>query len=137
MLVPARRSTTEPKNSDRSGLVAAPGRSPLLTSAASISRPSAARGNGSPASDRRSLPVSIRSWFTASYKAPWPRRRPGVSDKLARFRTGPSAQHRVRQLGQFIGPGGRAGMEIAAEPRQHGQWPGTGIRWQAIHHGLR
>jgi hypothetical protein len=44
----------------RSGLVAAPGRSQLLTSAASTSRPSAARGKPSPASDRRSRPISIR-----------------------------------------------------------------------------
>ena len=54
----------------RSGLVAAPGRSQLLTSAASTSRPSAARGKASPASDRRSRPMSTRPWFTASYKAP-------------------------------------------------------------------
>jgi hypothetical protein len=45
---------------NRSGLVTAPGRSQLLTSTASISRPSAARGNRSPASDRRSRPISIR-----------------------------------------------------------------------------
>ena len=44
----------------RSGLVTAPGRSQLLTSAASTSRPSAARGKPSPASDRRSRPISIR-----------------------------------------------------------------------------
>jgi hypothetical protein len=34
------------------------------------SRPSAARGNGSPATDRRSRAISIRPEFTASYKAP-------------------------------------------------------------------
>jgi hypothetical protein len=50
--------------------VAAPGRSQLLTSTASISRPSAARGNGSPDRHRRSRVRSIRPWFTASYKAP-------------------------------------------------------------------
>jgi len=28
-------------------------------------------------------------------------------------------------------------MKITPEPRQHGKWPGTGILWQAVHHGLR
>ena len=51
---------------NRSGLVAAPGRSQLLTSTASISRPSAARGNGRAASDRRSRAISIRPQLTAS-----------------------------------------------------------------------
>jgi hypothetical protein len=50
----------------RSGLVAASGRSQLLTSTASISRPSVARGNGSPASARRSRLILIRPQFTAS-----------------------------------------------------------------------
>src|SRR6266496_1188333 len=67
----------------RSGLVTAPGRSQLLTSTASISRPSAARGNGNPASDRRSRAISTRPLLTASYKAPWPRRCPGASDSAA------------------------------------------------------
>jgi hypothetical protein len=44
----------------RSGLVAASGRSQLLTSTASTRRPSAARGSGSPESDRRSRAMSIR-----------------------------------------------------------------------------
>src|ERR1019366_631542 len=75
----------------RSGLVAAPGRSQLLTSTASISRPSAARGNGSPASDRRSRAMLIPPWFTASYSAPWPRRCSRASDSPASVFTGPSA----------------------------------------------
>src|SRR5213075_788590 len=76
---------------NRCGLVAAPGRSQLLTSTASIRRPSAARGNGSPASDRRSRAMLIRPWFTASYTAPWPRRCSATSDRGARLRTGPAA----------------------------------------------
>ena len=44
----------------RSGLVAAPGRSQLLTSAASRIRPSGHAGNGSAASDQRSRAISIR-----------------------------------------------------------------------------
>ena len=31
------------------------------------------------------------------------------------------AQHRVRELAQLIGAAGQAGMELAAEPRQHGE----------------
>jgi hypothetical protein len=31
------------------------------------------------------------------------------------------AQHRVSQFEQLIGAGGQAGMEIAPEPRQHGE----------------
>ena len=54
----------------RSGLVAAAGRSQLPTSAASISRPSADRGNGSPAGIRRSRAMLISPWLTASYSAP-------------------------------------------------------------------
>ena len=49
-----------------SGLVAAPGRSQLLTSTASISRPSAARGNGSPARFRTG--PSTHSTASASSK---------------------------------------------------------------------
>jgi len=34
--------------------------------------------------------------------------------------------------------GGQAGMEIAPEPRQHGERLDTGgILYQAVHHGLR
>jgi hypothetical protein len=47
------------------------------------------------------------------------------------------AQHRIRKLAQLIGAGAQAGVEIQPEPRQHGNWPGTGILWQAVHHGLR
>ena len=47
------------------------------------------------------------------------------------------AQHRVCKLGQFIGAGGQAGMKLPPELRQHGEWPGTGVLWQADHHGLR
>jgi hypothetical protein len=47
------------------------------------------------------------------------------------------AQHRVGQLRQLVAAGGQAGMEIPPEPLQHGEWPGTGILWQAVHHGLR
>jgi hypothetical protein len=46
-------------------------------------------------------------------------------------------QDRIGQLGQFVSAGGEAGMEVTPEPRQHGNWPGTGILWQAVHHGLR
>ena len=70
---------------------AAPGRSQLLTSTASISCPSTARGNGRAASDRRSRAVSIRPWFTAPCSAPWPRRCSGAKDRPARLRTGPPA----------------------------------------------
>ena len=63
--------------------------------------------------------------------APVPRRqRQGgqVPDRAVR------AQYRVRQLAQLISSGGQAGMELAAEPRQHGEraWPGTGVLWQAV-----
>src|SRR5215469_16591547 len=75
----------------RSGLVAAPGRSQLLTSTASISRPSAARGNGRVASDRRSRAISTRPWLTASDSAPCPRWCSAASDKAARHLTGPAA----------------------------------------------
>ncbi len=54
-------------------------------------RPSAARGKASPASDRRSRPISIRPWFTASYGAPWPRRCSGAGDSPARSLSGQSA----------------------------------------------
>jgi hypothetical protein len=47
------------------------------------------------------------------------------------------AQRRIGQLGQLIGAGGQAGMKVQPEPRQHGEWPGTSILWQAVHHGLR
>jgi hypothetical protein len=40
-------------------------------------------------------------------------------------------------LALFIGAGGQAGMEFPAEPCRHRGWPGTGILWQAVHHGLR
>ena len=75
----------------RSGLVAASGRSQLLTSTASIRRPSAARGSGSPATARRSRLISIRPALTASYSAPCPRLCSGASDNPASVRTGPSA----------------------------------------------
>jgi hypothetical protein len=47
------------------------------------------------------------------------------------------AQHRIGELGHLIGAGAQARMEIQPEPRQHSEWPGTGILWQAVHHGLR
>ena len=47
------------------------------------------------------------------------------------------AQHRVGKLGQLISASGQAGMELAAESRQHGGWPAAGILWQTVHHGLR
>jgi len=40
-------------------------------------------------------------------------------------------------LALFISAGGQAGMEFPAEPCRHRGWPGTGILWQAVHHGLR
>src|ERR1019366_4235596 len=64
----------------RSGLVAAPGRSRLLTSTASLIRPSGQHGSGRHASDHRSRAISTRPAFTASYSAPWPRRCSGASD---------------------------------------------------------
>ena len=53
---------------------AALGRSQLLTSTASIRRPSATRR---PATARRSRPILTRPWSTAAYSAPCPRRYSG------------------------------------------------------------
>ena len=65
---------------------------------------------------------------------PWRQRQGGQAPDRA-----VSAQHRVRELGQLISAGGQAGMEVPAEPRQHGEceWPGTSVLWQSVHHGLR
>ena len=75
----------------RPGLVAASGRSQLLTSTASRIRPSGQAGNGSPATARRSRPNSARPAFSPSYSAPWPRPNSGTSDSRARsqIRPGP------------------------------------------------
>ena len=56
-----------------------------------LRRPSAARGSGSPATVRRSRAMSIRPLFTASYKAPCPRRCSGASDSPVSVLTVPSA----------------------------------------------
>jgi hypothetical protein len=71
----------------RSGLVTAPGRSQLLTSAASTSRPPAARGSGSPASDRRSRATSIRRGSTG-----WAARRGPASRWMRAFSAQPSSE---------------------------------------------
>ena len=123
-----------------SGLVAAPGRSQLLTSTASISRPSAPRGNGSPR-ERAAQPGDIDPpaadrviQRAVAAAVPRDQRQAGqVPDRAVR------AQHRIRQLEDLIPAGGQAGTELAAEARQHGacKWPGTGALWQSVHHGLR
>jgi hypothetical protein len=57
---------------ERSGLVAASGRSHGDTSTASTRRQLVALGSGKPVDVRRNLPISTRPRFSPSYKAPRP-----------------------------------------------------------------
>jgi hypothetical protein len=123
----------------RSGLVAAPGRSQLQTSAASRIRPSGQAGSGSPASARRSPPdhdpAVVHRVIQRAMTPPVLRhqRQPGQRPHRP-VRT----QRRTGQLEQLIAAGGQAPAKVQPKPRQHGQGLDTsGMLKQAVHHGLR
>jgi hypothetical protein len=103
----------------RSGLVAAPGRSQLLTSTASIRRPSGARGSGSPghrpAQPRDIDPPVIHRVIQGAVAAPVLRRQRQAHQGLHRPL---GAQQRVGDLEQRITTGGAAAIQITAERRQ-------------------
>jgi hypothetical protein len=88
-------------------------------SAAKTIRLSRQRGIANPATARRSRAISTWPLFTASYSAPWPRRRCGANASPRQRPHRPvRAQHRVGELEQRVGSGGQARVQLAAEPRQ-------------------
>src|ERR1022692_1212686 len=99
----------------RSGLVAAPGRSQLLTSTASTRRPSAARGSTSPAPPPVLDPAVVPRVIQRAVPAP-------VLRCQRQADQGPhrpvGEQHRVRQVEQRIRPRGEATVKLPPERRQ-------------------
>jgi hypothetical protein len=73
----------------------ASGRSHALTSTASITRPSTARGSVRSATDVRNRCTSMRPSFNASYIAPCPRRCSGANVNPTKDFTGPSVHNKA------------------------------------------